>query len=48
MEKLCRKCASEASPRPFFILLSNPNKPLHARHSLKNAKTKLENKDKVI
>ena len=36
MEKSCRKCAPKASPRPLFILVNNPNQPLHARNSFKN------------
>ena len=30
MEKPCRKCAPNASPKPFFNLVGNPKQPLHA------------------
>ena len=36
MEKSCRKCEPNASARPLFILVNNPNHPLHARNSFKN------------
>ena len=35
MEKLCRKCAPKASPRPLFNFV-NAKQPLHARNCYKN------------
>ena len=36
MEKPCQKCAPEASPRSFLILINNPKQSLHAKNFLKN------------
>ena len=36
METSCRKCARKAIPRPFLILLSNPEQLLIAKNSFKN------------
>ena len=33
MEKLCRKCAPKASPRPLLILVNNTKQSLHACNS---------------
>ena len=33
MNKLCKKCASKISPKPFF-LVNNPKQPLYAKKSL--------------
>ena len=35
MEKLWKKCASKASPRPFLILVNNPKQPLNERNYFK-------------
>ena len=32
MEKSCRKCAAETSPRPLFNLVNNPRQPLYVRN----------------
>ena len=31
----CRKYTPEPDPRPFLILVHNPNEPLHTRNSYK-------------
>ena len=37
MEKSCRKCAAETSPRPLFNLVNNPRQSLYVRnYFLKN------------
>ena len=35
MEKLCRKCASKASPRPLLNSVIDPKQPLHAKNFFK-------------
>ena len=38
--ELNRKCAPKASPRPFLILLNNPQQPLQARNSFERRLSK--------
>ena len=35
MEKSCRNCTPNTSPRSLLILLNNPKQPLHVRNSFK-------------
>ena len=35
-EKLHRKCAPEASSRPYIILVNSPEQPIHVRNSFVN------------
>ena len=47
MEKSCRKCASEASPRPYFILVNNPKQPFLKKGTLFSFPTQSILMDKV-